>query len=68
MLHIQAYTTYMLRIDSIYSLQCVLAKENILCIRPIVYLFFGVEMCGNDFFDPIPSHPHDRIPIPIPFP
>ena len=22
-------------------------------------------MCGNDFFDPIPSHSHDRIPIPI---
>ena len=22
-------------------------------------------MCGNDFFDPIPSHFHDRIPIPI---
>ena len=22
-------------------------------------------MYGNDFFDPIPSHSHDRIPIPI---
>ena len=22
-------------------------------------------MCGNDFFDPIPSHSNDRIPIPI---
>ena len=24
-----------------------------------------LEMCGNDFFDPIPSHSRDRIPIPI---
>ena len=22
-------------------------------------------MCGNDFFDPIPFHSHDCIPIPI---
>ena len=29
-------------------------------------------MCGNDFFDPIPSHSHahsyEHIPIPNPFP
>ena len=24
-----------------------------------------LKMCGNNFFDHIPSHSHDRIPIPI---
>jgi len=25
-----------------------------------------LEMCGNDFRVPIPSHTHDFVPIPIP--
>ena len=28
----------------------------------------GVEVCGNRFFVPIPSHFNDFIPIPFPFP
>ena len=28
----------------------------------------GLEVCGNRFFVPIPSHFNDFIPIPIPFP
>ena len=29
------------------------------------FLMLRVEMCGNDFFNSIPSHSHDRTPIPI---
>jgi len=29
---------------------------------------FKLEVCGNRFFVPIPSHFNDFIPIPIPFP
>ena len=40
-----------------------------LLIKSYIPIRLWVVMCGNDFFDPIPSHSHDRIftfpPIPI---